>query len=109
MTVKAGWEKSTNGPDWVDVENLMRALGAVHSGHVDLSILPAGIGSTGGVIVGARILFDVLPGSSLPLSVRVEGTWPCVGHATIAGHAIALLYQLDYEIGKTYKNEELWK
>jgi len=109
MTVKAGWEQPTNGPDWIDVEMLMRAIGGLHSGHVAIIISPDGIGSSGGVDVAASMLFDVLAGSSLPSAVATHGTFPCATHKTLAAHAFSLLHDLDFEIGKVYKNESLWK
>jgi len=109
MTVKAGWEKPTNGPDWVDVEMLMRALEGLHSGHVAVIVSPDGIGATGGVDVAVSMLFDVLPGSQLPPSVQLSKGWPCVTHKTLAAHAFSLLHELDYAISKVYQNEALWK
>ena len=109
MTVKSGWEKPTNGPDWIDVEMLMRAIGGLHSGHVAVIVSPDGIGSTGGVDVAASMLFDVLPGSALPVSVVTHSAWPCNTHRTLAAHAFSLLHDLDYEISKIYKNETLWE
>lgn len=109
MTKKAGWEKSTNGPDWIDVEMMMRAMEGLHSAHVALIVSPFGTGSTGGVDVAASAMFDVLPGSSLPASVLVRKNWPCSSHATLAAHCFTALHELDYRIGQTYKNEELWK
>ncbi len=109
MTRKDGWEEPGIGPDWIDVETLMRAIGALHSGHVAVIVSPDGIGSTGGVDVAASMLFDVLPGSALPESVVSHKRWPCDTHKTLAAHAFALLYELDYAISKVYKNETLWK
>lgn len=109
MTTKKGWEKSTTGPDWTDVEMLMRSIAAVHSGHVAVIISPAGTGPTGGVDVCASMIFDVLPGSSLPATVQSTAKWPCNSHATLAAHAFDGLHKLDFEIGQVYKNEELWK
>jgi len=109
MTRKTGWEESTTAPDWIDVETLMRAIGGLHSGHVALIVSPDGIGSSGGVDVAASMLFDVLPGSSLPPHVAVNGAWPCKEHTTLAAHAFSLLYDLDYEISKVYQQESLWK
>lgn len=100
---------STKGPDWIDVEMLMRALEGLHSGHVALIVSPDGTGATGGVDVAASYLFDVLPGSSLPENVVVHKSWPCITHATLASHAFATLHELDYAISKVYKNEALWK
>jgi hypothetical protein len=109
VTAKDGWEKSTSGPDWIDVEMLMRAIGGLHSGHVALILSPVGIGSSGGLDVAASMLFDVLPGSSLPATVAVHTSWPCNTHKTLAAHSFSLMHDLDYEIGKVYKNEAIWK
>lgn len=101
--------KSTDGPDWIDVEMMMRALSALHSGRAGVTVLPVGIGSTGGLSVACSMMFDVLPGSALPPMVSTTSEWPCNSHATFAGHVFAGLHALDFEISKVYKNEELWK
>lgn len=98
-----------SGPDWTDVEMMLRAMSALHSGDVGLTVLPAGIGSSGGLSVAAMIMFDVLPGSSIPKSVEVIKPWPCLQHGTFPGHCFALLHELDFKIGQTYKQESLWK
>lgn len=109
MTSKTGWEKPSNGPDWTDVESLMRAIGCLHSGDVALIVSPAGNGFSGGVDVAASVIFSVLPGSSLPESVVAREGWPCDQHTTLAAHALSLLYQLDFKISEVYKQESLWK
>jgi hypothetical protein len=100
---------TNNGPDWTDVEMMCRAIGSLHSGQVGLTILPLGIGPTGGLSCGASILFDVLPGSRIPESVSTVRDWPCSAHSTFAGHCFALLHELDFKIGQTYEQSELWK
>lgn len=109
MTRKKGWEDSSNGPDWIDVESLMRAIGSLHSGHVGFSVLPRGTGFNGGVSVAAQMLLDVLPGSQVPNCVSVTADWPCDKHPTFVAHVFALMYDLDYEVGKAYQQEVLWK
>lgn len=101
--------KSTNGPDWTDVEMMLRSLAALHSGHAGFTVLPRGTGSTGGLSVACSMMFDVLPGSSLPELVSTESSWPCSSHATLSAHVFAGLHKLDFEISKVYKQEELWK
>lgn len=102
------WAKSSNGPDWVDIESLMRAIGVLHSGNVNVRLLPDGIGSSGGMKVSAAIRFDVLPGSSVPPVVFVEDVFPSANCATIEGCVFGLLYRLDFAISQVYKNEKLW-
>lgn len=109
MGDKRGWEEPTTGPDWVDISTMMKAMSALHSGHVGLTVLPAGPGSSSGLSVSAAIMFDLLPGSSLPPVVAVEQKWPCVGSKTFAGFCYGLLHKLDYEISRVYKQESLWK
>jgi len=98
----------SNGPDWIDVETMMRALGALHSGTVGLTVIPRGVAASGGLSVAATIFFDVLPGSQIPESVSHIKDWPCSAHATFAGHCYALLLELDYVIGRRYEQSELW-
>lgn len=109
MTRSDQWESASNGPDWTDVEMLMRAIGSIHSAHVALVVSPLGSGFDGGVMVVASALFELLPGSALPPAVQVEKAWPCNTHRTLGAHSFALLHELDYAISKVYKNEELWK
>lgn len=109
MTRKPGWEQSTSGPDWMDVMGMMMAIQSLHSGNVALILSPDGTGASGGLDVAGSMLFDVLPGSSLPDSVSTRSGWPCDKHATLAAHALSVLYELDHEISKIYKNESLWK
>jgi hypothetical protein len=101
--------KSVIGPDWVDVEMLLRAISSLHSGDAGLTILPVGIGATGGLSVAATIMFHVLPGSSLPPCVAVVKEWPCTSHAELPAHCFAILHELDFEISKVYNQESLWK
>jgi hypothetical protein len=108
VTRKDGWEESTKGPDWIDAESLMRAIGSLHSGHVAFTASPRTIGGTGGLVLTVGIIFDRLPGSSLPAMVAVDGAWPSKHNRTLAGEVLRLLYGLDVLIGKTYENKSLW-
>jgi len=109
MTRKTGWQDSSSGPDWIDVEAMMRAMGTLHSAEVSVIFSPDGAGSTGGLETVAVCTFDVLPGSALPKLVMCSAEWPCKDHATLTSHVYWMLYDLDAEIGRTYKSEELWK
>jgi len=108
MGSKVGWEKSTSGPDWIDIEGMMRAMSGLHSGHVGVMVSPDGIGFGTGVTVTASIMFELLPGSSLPKTVDVMRSWPCTEHTTLTAHVYALLYELDYKISQVYNQESLW-
>lgn len=103
------WAKSTNGPDEIDCVTMMRAISGVHSGHVALIVSPHGIGYNGGVDIAASVIFDLLPGSSLPSTVAAHCTWPNAENATFWGACYAVLFSLDQEIGKIYNQESLWE
>jgi hypothetical protein len=109
MTSKSGWEKPTSGPDWTDVEMLLRSIGGVHSADVAVIVTPSGTGATGGLEVVASALFHTLPGSALPPAVQVMRGWPCSSHRVLAAHSFALLHELDFAISEVYKQEGLWK
>ncbi len=108
MARKDGWEGSTTGPDWIDVETMMRALGALHSATVELTVLPRGTGFNGGLVLRAQARFDRLPGSALPEVVACEDRWPGSKAKTFVGAMYNLLYELDYRISQVYKQESLW-
>ena len=103
------WRASSIGPDEMDVETMMRAMGALHSGTVCVAFSPVGTGSSGGVLTTAQIVFDVLPGSQLPSVVGTTGQWPCNQCKSFWGHIYHLLHSLDHEISKVYEQESLWK
>lgn len=103
------WAKSTNGPDEIDVESLMRAIGAIHSAHVGVMFSPLGTGSSGGLLLRAMATFERLPGSALPDGVGVDKEWPHKDHKTLWGCVFALLHELDFAIGEVYQNEALWE
>jgi hypothetical protein len=101
--------KSSNGPDEVDVVSMMAALSALHSGRVDLTMSLDGTGFVPTAVVRATMHFDVLPGSSLPPEVAVESKWPCDRHQHLWACVYHGLHQLDFQISKVYKQEELWR
>ena len=103
------WAQSSNGPDEIDIETMMRAMGALHSGVVTVAYSPLGTGSSGGVQTVAEMHFHVLPGSSLPSIVGVTAQWPCNQCKSFWGHIYHLLHALDVEIGRVYKQDSLWK
>lgn len=109
MTRKQGWEESSKGPDWIDLEGMMRGLQVLHSGHVALIVSPSGTGFGTGVDIAASMMFEVLPGSSLPECVVVHTEWPSISSATLSAAAYKLLHELDYAISQVYQQESLWK
>jgi hypothetical protein len=106
---KKEWAKSTNGPDWTDLEAMMRAMQALHSGHVALIVSPNGTGFGTGVDIAASMLFERLPGSSLPEGVGCHVGWPNRTSATLEGACYKLLHELDYAISQVYQQESLWE
>lgn len=87
----------------------MRAIQAVHSAHVEVTLSPRGTGFGTGVDVQLTSRMDVLPGSAIPELISVANSWPCGEHADLMAHIYAGLYALDFEIQKTYENSKLWQ
>lgn len=101
--------KRMSGPDETDVISMMAALSALHSGHVELIVSLDGLGFVPRAKTRIVMKFDVLPGSSLPASVEVEGFWPCQTHQEWYSCLYDGLHRLDYAISEVYSQEELWE
>jgi hypothetical protein len=99
--------KSTNGPAWVDVEGLMRAIEAAHGGKCGCLLSPDGIGATGGFTVNLLLEMESLPGSELQGAIGVEQHWPCREHAELVACVFAGLYRLDFAIAQAYKQTKI--
>jgi hypothetical protein len=95
---KAKWAKSTSGPDWVDIEATMRAVGRMHAGVVSLTILPAGIGATGGLRIVVSFVESLEPVESPDDIICLETEWPCREGCTFEGHCYAQLLALDFSL-----------
>lgn len=90
--------KRTNGPDWTDIETTMRIIGKLHDGVISLTILPSGIGSTGGlrIVTSYAESIEAVEG---PDDIHCTETyWPCKEGCTFEGHAYAQLIGLDFQL-----------
>ena len=94
--------KSTNGPDVTDLEVALRAIGALHSGTVSVTITPTTGSESGGLTLDIGMKFDVLPGSSLPREAHAVSLWPCASCTDIVQHLYTGVIGLDWEIEKLY-------
>jgi hypothetical protein len=106
---KKEWRESSSGPDCLDVNVLMAAIGSLHTAHVALIVSPAGTGSPTSVDIAMSALLDVLPGSSIPSAVAAHAEWPNKKGTSFWGECYNLAWVLDEEISKVYKQESLWK
>ena len=106
---KKEWRASSSGPDILDVNALMAAIGTLHSGHVALIVSPGGTGSPTTVDLAMSIILDVLPGSALPSNIAAHTTWPNANGTSFWGEAYRLCWILDEEISKVYQNGRLWE
>lgn len=104
---KALWQKSSSGPDWTDVETLIRAVDQGHGGKTGVLISAVGRGASGGLEVMIVTTFDALPGSEQISGVESRSEWPCKDCATLETHIFRGLYQHDYRISEAYRQEIL--
>jgi hypothetical protein len=92
------WRKSTNGPDWTDIEATLRAIGNMHAGVVSLTILPRGIGATGGLRVVTSYAESIESVQGPDDIFCSETEWPCPEGCTFEGHVYAQLIGLDFAL-----------
>lgn len=92
------WAESTTGPDMLDLEMAMRAVGEITLGVVSLTVLPQGTGATGGlrVVLTWCANIDVVNGPD-DLIVN-DSVWPCREGCTFQGHVLGGIAKLDHEL-----------
>jgi len=103
MKGKTPWQSVSSGPDWTDIEAMMRSIEAVHGGKCGLLLSPDGIGSTGGYRVDLLLEQDMLPSTGAPGAIGIEQRWPCREHRTLEACVFAGLYRLDFAVAEAYK------
>lgn len=96
-----------SGPDWIDVEALLRAIDALHGGKTGLLISAEGIGGGTGLRTEVYTVLELLPGSDQVVEVKTESVWPCGSGATLVNHIFQGLYRHDYEVCQAYRQEKL--
>src|SRR6185436_4417936 len=101
---KKEWRASSSGPDILDVNALMAAIGTLHSGHVALIVSPGGTGSPTTLDLAMSIILDVLPGAALPSTTAAQTTGPNANATAFWGEAARVCWILDEEISKVYQN-----
>lgn len=109
MTAKKGWEKSTNGPDWMDVESALRAIDGIHSGVTTVTISTLGTGSSGGLQLEIITRWPNVPGAEGVSEVSSKSSWPCSECSTLVGHLMGGIYRHDFNIGEAYVQKRLDK
>jgi hypothetical protein len=99
--------KLTSGPDWMDIEIMMRAIDGIHNGRTHLVISAAGAGATGGLQLEWRTTFDALPGGRQFKEVVSKSEYPCKQCANLTAHLFGGLYHHDANIGRAYEQAQL--
>jgi len=87
---------SSNGPDWTDLDVVMRAVEEFHAVCVDITISTRTIGSRGGLIVMAQ---------ATRRDKRGVGAQPSVSRSLMIGYgdpekAVAALFRLIHELDR---------
>ena len=104
---KRSWGRAANGPDWVDLEAAMRAVGNLSGGTVMVTCSPLGIGATGGLRCAVSWTSNTESVGGDQVMAITESTWPCPEGCTLEGHLLAGIYQLDHALVKRMKQSEL--
>lgn len=107
MARKAEWAKSTNGPDWTDIEAMLRSIEGLHGGAVVLSVSTVGIGASGGLALSAVHSLETLAENATHSGVGVDALWPSKDCATMEGLWYQLLWRLDFAIGENYQQQKI--
>lgn len=102
------WDASSNGPDWMDVFMMMKAIEAMHGVVVTVGLAASLHDGAGGFSTIAAMQVDreaSVLGSPI---VALSAEYPCGTHRDLVHCVFAGLYQLDEELGrKLWEQKEL--
>jgi len=100
---------SSNGPDWTDLDVVMRAVEEFHAVYVDITISTQTIGSRGGLLVMAR---------ATRRDKKALGARPSVSRSLRIGYGdpgqvvaalFRLIHELDRDCGQMWAQAELFE
>lgn len=109
MGRKRLWAKSSNGPDWTDIEVALRAVGTLTPGIVSLTVFPRGAGVNGGVTLALAWSPSLASVDGEEQIVLTESVWPCPEGCTFEGHVFAGIVGLDAKLEMLSARGELPK
>lgn len=96
------WVGLSNVPGWESVNDYINAIAWTHGGSVNISITTQGLKTTRLSVVVMWSRAGMTPAGPGTLTTSVKAFFPTSGHATMQGLLLALLHQLDYEVGSSY-------
>ena len=92
------WEKSSNGPDWIDIRALIGAMEQLH--EMQLTILLTRDGMYDGP--GLRAVVLAVPNNPMEGvtqgQLSVSGVWPNSASSTMTAHIFNLLMMIDRQV-----------
>lgn len=106
LEMGTSWRNPQNAPDWTDIFTVIRAIEALHSVTLFVT-LTAGTfdGPSGYTTVCARNTSEVGKASVLGEPVFIlSGEWPCPHHKDYAACLYAALLEMDSQL-----SSKLWK
>lgn len=97
------WATGGTTPDWLDVECALRALAELYGGVTMVSILPAGIGSTGGLHLAISSTWDRLPGTDLEDVVVTCRETRAYGCESLPAFVLGGVYEHEFAVGNAWQ------
>jgi hypothetical protein len=86
---------------------LMRNIEGTHGGIVRLTVSPAGIGATGGLVMVLSFDVESVVGPASEQQILVVNRWPCTMHSDWWACVFEGLFRLDAKIGRDYSQQSL--
>ena len=102
------WRNVVPGPDWMDLSRRVKEIEDAHRVELLFTI------SFGGSLDQPAFAYNFIAIASGQPDLEgqwvqgVRGDWPCKDHSTLEGCLHDALYHLDYCIGRTYEQMNLW-
>jgi hypothetical protein len=102
------WQKSQNGPDWMDIRTTMEAIGLLHRVNVVLTLTPGAHTGSPFTWHFTCVAMDTDASVMGQCVVDLSGEWPCKDHADLSHCLYAGLLSLDYSLSsKVWQQNKL--
>lgn len=91
------WERQVNGPDWQDIEAIMKTIEEHHGCTITLMLLSDGLHAGDGLALHALAIKQGELSEELAAGIGAGMSWPCRAHRTLEGAMMELLMRIDHE------------
>jgi len=105
MGKSKSWKNGGITPDWLDVEAALRVIAELYSVTTMVTILPDGIGSSGGLKIAITSHWDIPGNGNTEGTVITARHSQCYSPESLPAFVLGGIVQHDYEMSISYPHQ----